>query len=400
VIARDRGANFAKVALVVGVKNHELGEEQWIYKARLVVLGNRIWNYLGKQTLDKKGVYEKPAGLPSTRIISLLGIASPNHVLLDIDIDAAYLTAEHGLAKKQHKNEERISELYLSFPKIITEDDEFRDALGFEETSLRGVRDPVVKMIKSIYGNVDGAADFGAHLRNILETLNFNNQTVRDVDMNAYRNDEKELFSIAYVDDLRMAGLRHEAYEMMERFRGKIKCSKDPQESGRFLGWYQHHYQMEDANKRAWLFEMKAYLQAIVETYVDYSKQEVGTAETPSFKASIKDEWLKEANTGEFAGEVLGMILWAARTVRPDLLFAVTVLTRIQSIGWNVYADRRLHRLMEYINGTLEYGLLLVMDRRDVEEQGLYAEVHTDADLGGCPFTSKSTSGAVCFVRG
>ena len=106
-----------------------------------------------------------------------------------------------------------------------------------------------------------------------------------------------------------------------------------------------------------------------------------------------------ESDTGQLqpiAARVLMKILYAARMCRFDLLRAVCVLAQ-RVTKWDATCDRRLHRLICYIHGSLGKRLVgWVGDSTACVRPHLY----TDADLAGCADTQRSTTGVFHCVTG
>ena len=116
---------------------------------------------------------------------------------------------------------------------------------------------------------------------------------------------------------------------------------------------------------------------------------------------SIDDHQLKpeEFETrGELAGEaakVLMKALYGARLVRYDLLWIICSLARCVT-KWTVACDRRLHKLICYINSTLDYVLRGTVGN---PMELLSLKLFADADFAGCEKTARSTSGVfLCLV--
>ena len=88
--------------------------------------------------------------------------------------------------------------------------------------------------------------------------------------------------------------------------------------------------------------------------------------------------------------------LWLARLARPDLIRPVCKLaTKIQK--WSRNDDRRLKRMMEYMNSTINQKLRgFICDSADDLELWLFA----DADLAGDPDSSRSSSGGYLVLIG
>ena len=98
---------------------------------------------------------------------------------------------------------------------------------------------------------------------------------------------------------------------------------------------------------------------------------------------------------GDAAAAVLMKILYGARMGRYDLIRPVQALaSRITK--WNRLCDKKLHRIVSYINSTLDLHLYgWVCDKPGDIEIGAYC----DADLAGDRTDSKSTSGVlICLV--
>ena len=97
------------------------------------------------------------------------------------------------------------------------------------------------------------------------------------------------------------------------------------------------------------------------------------------------------------AARYVGKLLYLCRGSRPDIAHAVGRLSRAASKWWRVH-DALLHRLMKYLQGTLDHVLLYVVDERDRGCSSLVA--YLDADHAGDIFDTKSTSGMCQFIRG
>ena len=89
-------------------------------------------------------------------------------------------------------------------------------------------------------------------------------------------------------------------------------------------------------------------------------------------------------------------VLYAARYARFELLRAIGFLA-CHVAKWDVQCDRRLHRLMSYIEHTLDHRLCGWTDG-DCETVNLH--LYSDADFGGCNDTNKSTTGVYIAAEG
>ncbi|KAK3266567.1 hypothetical protein CYMTET_24810 [Cymbomonas tetramitiformis] len=101
---------------------------------------------------------------------------------------------------------------------------------------------------------------------------------------------------------------------------------------------------------------------------------------------------------------LLGQLQWVARCSRPDIMAAVSVLSRFcATYGPEHFVA--LKRVVRYLKGTREYELVL----RTASVPGgcgtgpsrpLPLSIYTDVDYAGCKVTRRSTSGIAVFLCG
>ncbi|KAK3264431.1 hypothetical protein CYMTET_26831 [Cymbomonas tetramitiformis] len=101
---------------------------------------------------------------------------------------------------------------------------------------------------------------------------------------------------------------------------------------------------------------------------------------------------------------LLGQLQWVARCSRPDIMAAVSVLSRFcATYGPEHFVA--LKQVVRYLKGTREYELVL----RTASVPGgcgtgpsrpLPLSIYTDADYAGCKVTRRSTSGIAVFLCG
>ena len=90
---------------------------------------------------------------------------------------------------------------------------------------------------------------------------------------------------------------------------------------------------------------------------------------------------------------VLGSVMWGQLATRPDLSFAVSLLSRFQADPGIEHWKALLH-VIGYVRNTMNYGLTY---SRDMD---LTPIAYVDADYGGCHDTRRSTSGFVFTMAG
>ena len=96
------------------------------------------------------------------------------------------------------------------------------------------------------------------------------------------------------------------------------------------------------------------------------------------------------------AAKVLMKLLYGARLARFDLLRAINHLAGYIT-KWTPDCDKRLHRIMCYVQTSLKYRMVgWVGDKPEQLQPHLFA----DADFAGCPDSQRSTSGLHLAIRG
>ena len=154
---------------------------------------------------------------------------------------------------------------------------------------------------------------------------------------------------------------------------------------------------------------MKSFLQQCVDLYVELAGKQPCTlrkVETPfidegkpedSFGAANKCDAAQEPGILKpIAARVLMKVLYAARMCRFDLLRPTCSLATYVT-KWTPLCDRKLHRLMSYVNSTLDLHMVSYMADK---AEDLQVVLYSDADFGGDPETARSTTGVYLCPKG
>jgi hypothetical protein len=155
-------------------------------------------------------------------------------------------------------------------------------------------------------------------------------------------------------------------------------------------------------NVRVMEYDMSGFFASCVDRYLELAGPKcrpLRKVDTPFVDKNLGETpGGSDAEPGELqpiASKVLMRILYGARMCRFDLLRAVCHLaTKVTK--WTRECDRALHRLVSYIHHTLDVRMLGWVGN-PVEEWELV--VYSDADFGGDPDTSRSTTGVFVCVR-
>ena len=147
---------------------------------------------------------------------------------------------------------------------------------------------------------------------------------------------------------------------------------------------------------------MRPFFEQCVESYLTLTKRDISTlkpAKTPFLDESKIENSPSESKEGllaPIACKVLMKILYGARLARFDLLRPIAALAS-KITKWDSVCDRMLHRLVCYINSSLDYKLKGYIGD---SSKDLKITLFSDADFAGCLDTAKSTSGVFIALTG
>jgi len=193
-----------------------------------------------------------------------------------------------------------------------------------------------------------------------------------------------------YVDDLIIVGkeaeLRNIVSTLHEKFRTKGAICGD---KFSYLGLSV----IRDREKGQIWIDQQGYLQKVLERFdMDTSNGRATPMESKPVLPRSKDEETMDRNLYR---QAVGCILYAALGSRPDFAYAIDVLGRFAG-NPSIHHWKAIKHLLRYIKGTLHLSLPLIHE--GVSATGLVA--YADADHGGDPEASKSTSGYLVYADG
>jgi hypothetical protein len=93
--------------------------------------------------------------------------------------------------------------------------------------------------------------------------------------------------------------------------------------------------------------------------------------------------------------ELIGCLLWLARSTRPDIALAVAILARYSTKPAIRHWHALLH-VLKYLEGTAEFGITFERSAVDTE----FLRIYSDADYATCQDTRKSMSGMIALYNG
>jgi len=152
---------------------------------------------------------------------------------------------------------------------------------------------------------------------------------------------------------------------------------------------------------RAWEYKMTGAAEQCVERYMQLAKVSRDTLRkvaTPCIDDHLlaPEDFINKGVLAPVCAKIVLKALYLSRLARPDLFWTVNALAR-EVTRWNVACDKRLHRLISYIEHTKQYTMTSFIGD---ELQDCLLMLFCDASFAGDLVGSKSTSGALLCVVG
>ena len=249
------------------------------------------------------------------------------------------------------------------------------------------------KLNKAMYGLKQSPRLWQEHFAKVMAKLGFRRCKS---DGNLYCHSSKQLYVLAYVDDLLIVGDSEQSKSFTEALGKellvKIIGSLEPGTEHSFLGRrLKHNGDSID------MFMSQGYIEELLKIYQMESANNVNTTGTTALKRmQDADTPLEPAEHAKYRTAV-GKLLWLA-FVRPDCSYAVKELSRdVKSPTLESLA--KLKHLLRYIVGTKQSVLRLRPSQMRADWRcTLDIACYVDSDWAGCSRTRKSTSGSTVQV--
>ena len=283
--------------------------------------------------------------------------------------------------------------------------------------SWKGMRDPVCPLRLALYGHPDAGGYWEQHCEAHLTNK------VGFVPIAEWRScfwhPKWKMFLVVYVDDFKLAGPEKHMAECWAAIRKGVNTD-DPSPVGKYLGCDHKVSTGRDPSSgheyRIMEYDMSDFMRSCVDRYVELAginKSSLKKALTPFLVEPKEQSPARDPCTNDgiespsdadevrgrlqpIAARVLMKVLYGARMARYDLIRAVNGLAT-EVTKWTTRCDARLHRLMCYINSTLEQKLYGWVG--DLAES-MSLHLFVDADLAGDQPSSRSTSGVFFAISG
>lgn len=325
------------------------------YKARLVAKG-----FMQRQGIDYREIFAPVARYESIRMFLAL-VASKDYELGQFDVTTAFL---YGTLDE---------EIFMELPE------------GCDTRQGKYCR-----LLKTLYGLKQSPRQWNKSFNKFLSEYNF---VPNQVDQCIYRGEinGEEVILALYVDDGILAAKSKRTVEIvLKNLKKNFKIT---------VGRGDYYIGLEISRNRdakEIFISQRGYLKKVIEKFgMKNCKESSVPAEVRSglsnkMSPNSKEEQ-EEMSTVPYR-QAVGSLMYAAVVSRPDITYAVSNVSRfLDKPGKEHWMA--VKKILRYIRGTLEYGLLYKADNE-------YLRGYTDSDYAGCVDTRRSTSGFIFIKSG
>ena len=360
------GANVIPVKWVYKIKTDENGAVTE-YKARITPKG-----YKQRHGVDYFEVFAHTGKYKTLRIVMSL-VASLDLEANQMDVPSAFIRA-------------KLSEVvYMEMPR------------GFEVPGM------VCKLLKSLYGLKQSPRNWYLLISVFIkEEMGFKACVSDPCLFFKWSRTGKLMLLFLFVDDMQGAYDRTDANEWAEA-KLKLKERFDVKDLGEPV-WMLGMKITRDRSKRMIKLDQELYITKMLEKY---NLLQCKTAKTPAEQNNGKQEDDSDGGGKPIEllkyQELVGSLLYAAISTRPDIAYAVNKLTR------HMQAPLQRHwkaaqRVLRYLAGSRQTGLWFGRGASGQQQQQHIedAEVHaySDADWGSDKSDRKSITGWIAYLNG
>jgi hypothetical protein len=254
------------------------------------------------------------------------------------------------------------------------------------------------RLLKALYGLRSSPRSWWKHLNKFIKTLNFKSCVLEPCLYHMVYKGE-QMYLMIYVDDILIASsnLDH-IKEIKELFCNKFDMTD--------MGELEHFLNVRVTRTKDYMqMDQTVYTEKVLEKNAAFLGPADKTKKNP-LPADASDRIAKGArDAAEGVSEedqayldnfpyrsLLGAVLYLSLNTRPDIAYAVGVLSRHANKPTVEVCHLMVH-LMQYLRGTKEMGIRFSGRKFDMH-------VFTDADWAGDQITRRSTTGYVVFAAG
>lgn len=314
------------------------------YKARLVARG-----FEQQDVLDLNAIYAPVAKLSTFRLF--VAVATKLNVpIYQMDVTGAFL---YGEIKE---------DVYLRLP----------------EGAYSG-NNYIVKLNRALYGLKNSPKCWNIKFNSVITKEGFS-RSKSDSCLYKKINGFDKTYVLIYVDDLLIFSTKENEVTKVKTVLNKEFKMKDLGLISEFLGIHIK----QDLERGLTELSQRVYLENVLKKFEMENCKPVTTPMDQNFNTKCFETEC-DKNVEGICRKIIGCLMYAMLGTRPDLCFAVSMLSRYQKNANNTLLVA-LKRVLRYVKHSLDYKL--VYKCNDTSLQG-----YCDADWGGNQGDRKSTSG-------
>ena len=329
----------ARESLQIQNSNRNILDSRWIFKRKVDESGNVkfkarlvIRGFKDKNDYNLRETYAPVSRLALVR--SFLAIANKYNLhLRQLDVETAFLYGEIN------------EDIYMEIPEGVVENKEIRC-------------NNLWKLCKSLYGLKISSKRWNVKFTQVIESLGFKSNYI-DPCLFLKLTSGGYLVVLLYVDDILLMGNESDKIELTVNGLSKIFAIKDMGQPKEFLG-----IKIErDVQNQILKLSQEKFINNMLEKFGFGQTHPVST---PMVTTQVHNRERKNREESEKESqflipnrqyrEVVGSLLYLANCTRPDISYAVNILSRHQikptSVEWNM-----AKRVLQYLSGTRHLGL-------------------------------------------
>jgi hypothetical protein len=228
---------------------------------------------------------------------------------------------------------------------------------GYQVEECKRLRDPVVKLQKSLYGLKQSGMMWNKKLTDFLKECGFVNNDLAEC-VFIRRSGDGFAIIVIYVDDINIIGSRLEVNEVKGMMARRFKMKE--------LGHTSHciGLQIEQLANGTFVHQSTT----IARILAKYHMESSNPMYTP-MEVNGERELYDDAKEGEKVNDpnipyrsAIGALSWLATRTRPDIAYAVNVLQR-QNHNYTLRHWEGIKRIMKYLKGTMDVGLWFIKNQ-------------------------------------
>ena len=250
------------------------------------------------------------------------------------------------------------------------------------------------KLKKALYGLKHSPKLWQQYFASVMDKNGFRRMKSDPI---LYVHDSKQLYVLAYVDDLMFCGSQADVSTLIKDLQKdlllKVTSTLNEGQSSSFLG-----RNLKRISTFISVGMSPSYVDAMPELYGLKQCRPALAPGTDALRKQLDCEPLYPEDHKRYRRAV-GQLLWLS-SVRPDIMYAVKELSRGLSAPTTEH-EAKVKHLLKYLAGTKHFTQKLQPTLSlSPQHKAIHFNIYVDSDWAGCHDTRRSTSGVSLFVLG